>query len=149
MSPGIHSADGYITGRSSGEIAASARRVVDEWRSRQEVFRQVVERALKSRSVRLYRPIGPSGAIGAVAIDEWSLRFAVAQECPPELINSYCSTFNDGQLVARFERLLDALRSSGRPVQRVKSRTGAFFILVTKELVRREPRGIVKLASDA
>jgi hypothetical protein len=50
--------------------------------------------------------------------------------------------------VARFEQLLEALRSSGRVAERVKSRRGGHFILVAKELVRRQPRGVVKLASD-
>jgi len=130
-----------------GEAVAPARRVIDEWRSRQDAFRRVVLRALKSSSVKLYRPIGPDGPIGGLAIDEWSLRFKVAQDCPPTLVDTYCSTLNDGQLAARFERLLDALSNNGRPADRVKSRTGAFFILVAKELVRRQPRGIVKLAN--
>jgi hypothetical protein len=142
----IRSSDGY--GRSASDGASAARRVLDEWRAKQDRFCEVVERALKSSSVRFYRPIGPSGPIGALAIDEWSLRFKVAQDCPPELVDSYCSRFGDGQPVARFEQLLEALRSSGRVAERVKSRRGGHFILVAKELVRRQPRGVVKLASD-
>ena len=82
---------------------------------------------------------------GGVAINEWDLRFKVAEQCPAELRDSYCSSLDGGQLVASCERLLEALRTSGRVAERVKSRTGAFFIVVARDLVNREPRDIVKL----
>jgi hypothetical protein len=147
MSTRIYGPDGFVTGRSAGEVVTPARRLVDEWRLRQHAFLQAVERALECSSVKLYRPIGPSSASGAVAVNEWDLRFKVAEQCPPELIDSYCSSLDGGQLVARFERLLEALRSSGRWAERVKSRAGAFFFVVAKELVHREPSDIVELAS--
>ena len=144
MFAGVHDVDGRAEPQPRARQAAS--RVVEEWRSRQDAFRQAVMRALKISTLKLCKPIGLSSATGAVAINEWDLRFKVAEQCPPELVDSYCSSLDGGQLVASCERLLEALRSSGRVAERVKSRTGAFFIVVARDLVHGEPRDIVKLS---
>jgi len=142
---GVHTVDG----RTEPQTGEAASRDVEEWQSRQDAFRQAVMRVLKTGSLKLCRPIGLFSTTDSVAINEWDLRFKVAEQCPPELRDSYCSSLDGGQSVARSERLLEALRSTGRAAERVKSRTGAFFILVARDLVHTEPRDIVQLAAGS
>jgi len=52
------------------------------------------------------------------------------------------------KLAAEIEPLIEALRSFGKRVEQVKSKEGKDYILVSEELVERNPSGSVELATD-
>ncbi len=152
LSARIHSFDDYVAElpKRSKPVVAPALLFGEEQQTIRNTYRGAVEAALASSAVRVCAPIAPSGEPinGAAAIKQWNLQFKVAEHCPSELQDTYCFTFGEGQLAAEIEPLMEALRSFGKRVGQVKSKDGKDYILVSKELVKRNPGGSVELATD-
>jgi hypothetical protein len=148
LSARIDSFDGYVEDRPVGtdRVETPASLFGEEHETKQHAFREAVVRALDS--VKVYKPVGPSGPIGAAAINEWNLRFKVAEECPLDLVDAYCQAMSNGQPAARLEPVMDVIRCLGERVEQVRSTEDKPFILVHKEIAGREATGEVRLAED-
>ena len=152
LSTRIHSFDEYVAALPprADQVAPPALLYGEEQQTKRNAFRETVQAALTSSSVKLYTPISQHGEPipNAAAINRWNLQFQVAEHCPSELRDVYCFTLGGGRLAAEIDPLIETLRGLGKRVAQAQSTEGNELILVSQELTGRQPNGRVELASD-